>query len=163
VDRFEVNGRNEDFFLVVSRLVAYKAIERAVEACSALGRRLIIVSKGPDRDRLQRIAGPTVEFRGHVDDKEMRSLIQRCKALIFPGQEDLGITPVEAQACAKPVVAFKGGGVLETVIDGVTGRFFDQVSTTLADAIRAGGRRFGIRNGFARTRSVSAKLHFTRA
>lgn len=137
VDRFEVSRRNEGFYLVVSRLVAYKSIQRAVEACTALGRRLIIVGKGPDRERLQRMAGPTVEFRGHVADEEMRDLMHRCSALIFPGQEDFGITPVEAQACGKPVLAFKGGGALETVIEGETGRFFDQVHTTLADAIRA--------------------------
>jgi glycosyltransferase involved in cell wall biosynthesis len=137
VDRFQVSRRDEGFYLVVSRLVAYKSIERAVEACTALGRRLIIVGKGPDRERLQRMAGPTVEFRGHVSDEEMRDLMHRCSALIFPGEEDFGITPVEAQACGKPVLAFKGGGALETVIEGETGRFFDQVHTTLADAILA--------------------------
>ena len=137
VDRFNVSQRNDGFYLIVSRLVAYKAIQRAVEACSALGRRLIIVGQGPDRQRLERMAGPSVEFRGHVADEEMRDLMHRCSALIFPGQEDFGIAPVEAQACGKPVIAFKGGGALETVIEGVTGRFFDEVRTTLADAIRA--------------------------
>jgi len=137
VDRFEVSRKDDGYYLVVSRLVAYKSIQRAVEACSTLGKRLVIVGEGPDRERLQRMAGPTVEFRGHVADEEVRDLMHRCTALIFPGQEDFGITPVEAQACGKPVLAFKGGGALETVIEGETGRFFDQVNTSLTDAIRA--------------------------
>jgi glycosyltransferase involved in cell wall biosynthesis len=137
VDRFRMSRRDEGFYLVVSRLVAYKSIDRAVKTCSALGKRLVIVGKGPDRDRLQRMAGPTVEFRGHVSDHEMRDIMQRCRALIFPGEEDFGIAPVEAQACGKPVLAFKGGGALETVLEGETGCFFDEAGTSLADAIRA--------------------------
>ena len=137
VDRFQVSRRDEGYYLVLSRLVAYKSIDRAVQACTALGRRLIIVGKGPDRERLERMAGPTVEFRGHVTDGEVRDLIGGCSALIFPGQEDFGIAPLEAQACGKPVLAFKGGGALETVIEGKTGLFFDQVEMTLVDAIRA--------------------------
>ena len=136
-DRFQVSRRDEGYYLVVSRLVAYKSIDRAIQACTALGRRLIIVGKGPDRERLQRMAGPTVEFRGHVADDEVRDLIRGCSALIFPGEEDFGIAPVEAQACGKPVLAFKGGGAIETVIEGGSGWFFDQVRTTLVDAIRA--------------------------
>ena len=137
VDRFQVSGRDEGFYLVLSRLVAYKSIQRAIEACNALGRRLVIVGKGPDCERLQRMAGPTVEFRGHVPDEEVRDLIDKCSALIFPGEEDFGIAPVEAQACGKPVLAFRGGGAIETVIEGETGWFFDGVRTTLTDAIRA--------------------------
>jgi glycosyltransferase involved in cell wall biosynthesis len=137
VDRFKVSRRDQGFYIVVSRLVAYKSIERAIKACTALGRRLVIAGDGPDRDRLQRMAGPTVEFRGHVPDEEVRELMRECSALIFPGQEDFGIAPVEAQACGKPVLAFKGGGALETVIEGETGWFFDEDRVTLADAIRA--------------------------
>lgn len=137
VDRFEVSRQDDGFYLVVSRLVAYKSIHRAIEACAALGRRLVIVGKGPDQARLEAMAGPNVEFRGHVPDAEVRRLMETCTALIFPGQEDFGIAPVEAQACGKPVLAFKGGGALETVIEGETGRFFDEIETTLADAILA--------------------------
>jgi len=137
VARFQVSRRDEGFYLVVSRLVAYKAIQRAIEACNALGRRLVIVGNGPDRNRLLGMAGPTVEFRGHVSDEEVRKLMETCTGLIFPGEEDFGITPVEAAACGKPVLAYKAGGAIETVIEGETGRFFDQGHTTLVDAIRA--------------------------
>lgn len=137
VNRFQVSNRDDGFYLVVSRLVAYKAIQRAIEACNALGRRLVIVGNGPDRNRLLGMAGPTIEFRGHIPDTEVQELMQTCSALIFPGEEDFGITPVEAQACGKPVLAYKGGGAIETVIEGETGRFFDQGAVTLADAILA--------------------------
>lgn len=137
VDRFEVSRQDDGFYLVVSRLVAYKAIHRAIEACAALGRRLVIVGKGPDLARLKALAGPNVEFLGHVPDAEVRRLMECCTALIFPGQEDFGIAPVEAQACGKPVLAFRGGGALETVIEGETGRFFDGTRTTLAEAMVA--------------------------
>jgi glycosyltransferase involved in cell wall biosynthesis len=125
VDRFEVSTRDEGFYLVVSRLVAYKSIQRAIEACNALRRRLVIVGNGPDRDRLLGMAGPTVEFRGHVPDEEVKKLMETCTALIFPGEEDFGITPVEAGACGKPVLAYQGGGAIETVIEGETGRRCD--------------------------------------
>jgi glycosyltransferase involved in cell wall biosynthesis len=137
VDRFQVSRRDEGFYLIVSRLVGYKSIQRAIEACNTLRRRLVIVGKGPDSNRLLGMAGPTVEFRGHVPDAEVRDLMQTCTALIFPGQEDFGIAPVEAAACGKPVIAFKGGGAIETVIEGETGRFFDQGLVTLTDAILA--------------------------
>jgi glycosyltransferase involved in cell wall biosynthesis len=83
------------------------------------------------------MAGPTVEFRGHVPDAEVRHLMETCKALIFPGEEDFGITPVEAAACGKPVLAYKGGGALETVIEGETGCFFDQAHVPLVNAMLA--------------------------
>jgi len=137
VDRFEVSQKDDGFYLVVSRLVAYKSIQRAIEAANALGRRLVIVGNGPDRNRLLGMAGPTVEFRGHIPDAEVRNLMETCKALIFPGEEDFGITPVEAAACGKPVLAYKGGGALETVIEGETGCFFDQAHVTLVDAMLA--------------------------
>jgi len=135
--RFQVSRRDEGFYLVASRLVAYKSIQRAIEACNAMRRRLVIIGDGPDRPRLESLAGPTIEFRGHVQDDEARTLMQTCTALIFPGNEDFGLAPVEAAACGKPVLAFKAGGAIETVIEGETGRFFDETSTTLADAIRA--------------------------
>jgi glycosyltransferase involved in cell wall biosynthesis len=137
VDRFDVSRKDDGFYLVVSRLVAYKSIQRAIEAANALGRRLVIVGNGPDRNRLLGMAGPTVEFRGHVSDPEVRNLMETCTALIFPGEEDFGITPVEAAACGKPVLAYKGGGALETVIEGETGCFFDQAHVTLVDAMLA--------------------------
>jgi glycosyltransferase involved in cell wall biosynthesis len=121
------NGReHEDFYLVVSRLVPYKRVDLAIEACNRLGRRLLIVGDGSERKKLQALAGPTIEFLGRRSDAEIADLYARCRALLFPGLEDFGITPVEAQAAGRPVVAFGRGGVLETVVDGRTGVLFEE-------------------------------------
>lgn len=137
VDRFEVSPVAGDYYAVLSRLVGYKRVDRAVEAFNRLGQRLIVIGDGPDRKRLEALAGPTVEFSGRVNDGEARRLLERARGLIFPGREDFGIAPVEAQACGKPVVAFGAGGALETVIDGETGvLFFEPTPEALADAVR---------------------------
>jgi len=115
----------DDFDLIVSALVPYKRIDLAVRAYNRLGRRLKIVGTGTDFARLQREAGPNLEFLGWRSNQEIRDLYRRCRCLIFPGEEDFGIVPVEAQACGKPVVAFRKGGALETVAAGVSGEFFD--------------------------------------
>ncbi len=139
LDRFKPSAESDGYYIVVSRLVAYKAIDRAVIACSKSGRRLVVVGKGPDRKRLEGLAGPTVTFTGWASDAEVQRLMERSSGLIFPTVEDFGIAPVEAQACGKPVIAFAGGGALETVIDGVTGCFFQQqtVESLLAALDRA--------------------------
>jgi glycosyltransferase involved in cell wall biosynthesis len=127
VDRIRPNGKSpEDFYLVVSRLVQYKRIDLAIEAAKRLGRRLIVVGDGPARRRLESIAGTTVEFRGHLPDDEVADLMAGCRAFLFPGWEDFGIAPVEAQAAGRPVVAYGRGGALETVVDGVTGVLFEE-------------------------------------
>jgi len=127
-----------DFYLVVARLVGYKRIDLAVQACTALGRRLVVVGRGSQREQLEKIAGPTVEFRGELGDAEVVGLLRSCRAFLFPGIEDFGIAPVEAQAAGRPVIAFAQGGALETVVDGVTGLFFHaQTASALADAILA--------------------------
>jgi len=114
------------YFLIVSRLAAYKRIDLAVEACNRLGLPLKIVGIGREERRLRKIAGPTVEFLGFVGDREVADLYRGCEALILPGAEDFGITPVEAMSFGKPVIAFGCGGALETVIEGKTGTFFTQ-------------------------------------
>ena len=124
VKRFEVSSRTDDYFLIVSRLVGYKSLDRAIVGFSKLGKRLVVAGNGPDEARLRSLAGPTVEFRGRVTDDEVTKLMQNCYALVFPGLEDFGITPVEAMACGKPVLAFGGGGALETVVAGKSGLFF---------------------------------------
>lgn len=115
----------EDYFLIVSRLIPYKRIDLAVKAATELGLPLKIAGRGRDLERLQAIAGPTVEFLGFVPDADLPGLMARARAFIFPGLEDFGIAPVQAQAAGRPVIAFKGGGALDTVIPGKTGEFFD--------------------------------------
>lgn len=143
VSDFTPTDRTEDYFLVISRLQPYKRIDLAVEACNQLGAPLKIAGGGPDRERLQRLAGPTVEFLGRVSDGARRDLMARCRALIFPGEEDYGLTPLEAMASGRPVVAFRAGGALETVKEGTTGAFFDRSDPeSLADALRNLGDGF---------------------
>jgi len=115
-----------DHFLVVSALVPYKRIDLAIEACARLGARLRIVGDGPERQRLERRAGSTIEFLGRLDDEAVRREYRRAAAVLLPGEEDFGIAPVEAQACGRPVVALARGGAVETVIDGETGVLFDE-------------------------------------
>ncbi len=112
-------------FLVVSALVPYKRVDTAIEACRLAGARLKIVGRGPEEARLRRLAGPDVEFLGWRNDGEIRELYQETSAVLLPGIEDFGMVPVEAQACGTPVVATRGGGACETVIDGVTGVLVD--------------------------------------
>lgn len=127
VDRLVPSGRPpEDFYLVVSRLVKYKRIDLAIGAANRLGRRLVIVGDGPQRSRLEEMAGPTIEFRGRLPDAEVADLYSRCRAFLFPGFDDFGIAPVEAQAAGRPVLAYGRGGATETVRAGETGLFFDE-------------------------------------
>jgi len=119
-------GGGGDYFLVVSALVPYKRIDLAVEAFSRLGRPLVVVGEGPERRRLEKAAGPGIRLLGWVSDEELLKLYNGCRALIFPGEEDFGITAVEAQACGRPVIALRRGGVVESVREGRTGVFFDE-------------------------------------
>lgn len=123
----------DEYFLVVCHLSRYKRVDLAVRACSELGLPLKVAGVGPDYQELRRQAGPTVQFLGHVDDDELPPLMARCRAFILPGQEDFGIAPVEAMAAGRPVIAYGGGGALETVKEGVTGLFFrEQTVESLA-------------------------------
>ncbi len=125
-----------DYYLVVSRLIPYKRIDLAVQAMSRLGRRLIVVGDGRDRANLERIAGPSVTFKGRLPDPEVAELMAHCRALLFPGFEDFGITPVEAQAAGRPVIALGRGGALDTVVEGQTGLFFyNQTVEGLIEAV----------------------------
>ncbi len=118
-----------DFYLIVSRLIPYKRIDLAVETFRRLpGRTLVIVGEGRDFDTLRAQAGPNVHFLGRQPRTVVRDLLRRCAAFLFPGLEDFGIAPVEALACGRPVVAFAGGGALDTVIEGETGAFFHEQS-----------------------------------
>ena len=133
---FQRSDAHDDYFLVVSRLIPYKRIDLAVEAFNRLGLPLVIVGDGRDRAALQAKAKPNIRFLGKVSDAEARRHYSRCRAFLFPGEEDFGITPVEAQASGRPVIAYAGGGALDTVVDGVTGKlFYPQTADALADAV----------------------------
>lgn len=135
------SGEREDFFLVVSALVPYKRIDLAVDTFAQNGRRLIVVGDGPEYSRLTRRAGPNIQFAGKVPYAEIQSLYRRAAALIFPGVEDFGIVPVEAQAQGCPVIAYGRGGALETVQKD-TGVFFQaQTAEALDAAVRVSSAR----------------------
>ncbi len=128
----------EDYFLVVSRHIPYKRLDLAVQACTALGLPLKVGGRGRDTDRLRALAGPTVEFLGYVPEDELPDLMARCRAFLFPGLEDFGIAPLQANAAGRPVIAYAGGGALDTVIPGVTGEHFpEQTVESLAAALQA--------------------------
>jgi glycosyltransferase involved in cell wall biosynthesis len=142
VSRFRVDEAPGEFYLVVSALTPYKRVDLAVEACNRLGRRRVIVGTGPEDRRLRALAGPTVELLGWRDDAQTAELYTRCRALLFSPLEDFGITPLEAMAAGRPVIAFGAGGARETVVppgegEPPTGLFFEhQTVEALVDAIR---------------------------
>ena len=115
-----------DFDLIASALVPYKKIDVAIAAYNRNGRKLKVVGTGTEYAALKAVAGPTIEFLGWQSDADLLDLYRRCRLLVFPGEEDFGIVPLEAQACGRPVVAYGRGGALETVKEGVSGVFFNQ-------------------------------------
>ncbi|HLC22056.1 MAG TPA: glycosyltransferase [Candidatus Methylomirabilis sp.] len=114
--RFRIADRIDDYYLVAGALAPYKRVDLAIEAFNRLRRRLVIVGEGQENRRLRRMAGPTIEFLGWRPDGEFAELLARCRALVFPGEEDFGILPVEAMASGRPVIAYGKGGVTETVV-----------------------------------------------
>jgi glycosyltransferase involved in cell wall biosynthesis len=121
---FDPTLEPDDYFLIVSRLIPYKRIDLAIEACNLLQLPLVIIGSGRDLDRLKKLAGPTIRFMGRLSDEEVTYYYTHCRALLFPGEEDFGITPLEAQAAGRPVIAYGAGGALASVVDGITGVFF---------------------------------------
>jgi len=124
VKKFKATKNHEDYHLIVSALTPFKRIDLAIEAFNKLGRRLIIIGDGNQRKILESMAKKNIEFLGRKSDEVVQEYIQNCRSFIFPGEEDFGITPVEAMAAGKPVLAYGVGGVLETVKAGETGEFF---------------------------------------
>jgi glycosyltransferase involved in cell wall biosynthesis len=152
--------RREDFYLIISAFAPYKRVDLAIEACNRLGRRLVVIGSGQDAARLKSLAGPSVEFLGWRPDAELRDHLRRCRVLLFPGEEDFGIVPVEANACGTPVIAFAKGGATETIVplgrEGATGAWFEEQTV---DSLVAAMQEFeraenGIDSAAARRQSL---------
>ena len=122
-------------FLLVSTLAPYKRIDIAIEACNQGKIPLTIIGEGPDRKRLERLAGPTITFRGYRSNEEVREAYRTATATLFPGDEDFGLVPLESLACGTPVIALRKGGALETMVEGVTGAFFDEQTPASLGAV----------------------------
>lgn len=147
-----------DYLLVVSTLSRYKRIDLAIQASQHTGMHLKIVGEGPDKARLKSMAGENVEFCGYRHGNELGDLFSGAKAVLFPGLEDFGIVPLEAMACGTPVIAYRGGGALETVTEGVTGEFFDEPSAeSLAQAIEKIEQ-----NSYSKERCRDVASHFSK-
>ena len=136
--KFSISDKIEDYFLAVSRLNAYKRMDLVIQAFSRLKLPLRIIGDGPYRKNLEALAvGSHIQFLGRVDERTLIENYARCQALIFPGEEDFGIVPLEAQACGRPVIAYAAGGALETVIQGTSGIFFsNQSEEALIEAVK---------------------------
>ena len=117
------------YYLCLGQLVSYKRVDLAVQACTATGRNLIVSGDGPERKKLEKMAGPTVRFVGRAPSEAIPALYAGCKAFLFPGEEDFGITPLEASAAGRPVIAYGKGGALDSIIPDETGLFFEQQNT----------------------------------
>ena len=134
---FQISEEKGDFYLCVSRLQEYKRVDLAVKACTKLNVPLVVIGDGPEKQKLEKMAGPMIKMLGRVSDDVIREYYGKCKAFLFPGEEDYGITPLEAQASGRPVIAYGKGGALETVIDGETGVFFkEQTIESMIEAIQ---------------------------
>ncbi len=126
----------EDFYLFLGALTPYKKADLAIQTCNRLGKKLVVIGDGPQINDLKKMAGPTIQFTGRLSDADIADYYARCKAYLFPGEEDFGITPLEAMASGKPVIAYGRGGALETVKQGETGWFFhEQTVESLARAM----------------------------
>ncbi len=158
LDDYET-GTPEDFYLCAGQIVSYKRLDIAIEACTRLGRRLVIVGDG-DASRLKSLAGPHVTFLGRVDRAHLKDLMRRCRALLFPGVEDFGLIPVEVMASGRPVIAYGQGGALDTVEPGVSGILFDRQD---ADSLSAAILEFeAMESGFDAAGCRSSAARFSR-
>ncbi len=136
VERFTYDEPDEDYYLILSRLAPYKRLDLAIKACEKLDRPLVVIGDGVAREKLEKIAGKKTRFLGRQSDEVVNKYASRCRALIFPGEEDFGMTPLEINASGRPVIAFRGGGATETVIENETGVFFnEQTCESVIEAI----------------------------
>ncbi len=133
---FDISEIDGDYYFIVSRLVGYKRFDLAVQACSQLSKKLVIIGDGPEKEKLMSLANENIIFLGRQPDDVVKKYMSECKALLYPGEEDFGIVPVEAQACGRPVIAYGKGGVLDSVVPEKTGVFFKEQSLeSLKEAI----------------------------
>lgn len=136
VNNFKISRKKDDYFLIAGRLMAYKRFDIAIEAFNELGLPLKILGRGPEMKRLQKIAGPNIEFLGRVSDEELQKYFSRCQAFIFPQEEDFGLTAIEAMASGTPLIAYRGGDIPEHMEEGKTGIFFErQRSQDIIEAV----------------------------
>ena len=136
VERFFVSEKCDDYFLVAGRLMTYKRFDIVIEAFNKLGWPLKIIGRGPDFKRLRQMSRPNIEFVGRISDQDLAKMFSRAKAFIFPQEEDFGIIAIEAMASGKPLIAFRGGDIVEHVVEGREGIFFDeQTAESLIEAL----------------------------
>ncbi len=137
VDRFFIAPVQKDYFLMVGRLIAYKRHDIAIQAFNALGLPLKIIGRGPELERLKKMAGPNIEFLGRVSDEELPKYYAECRAFLFPQEEDFGIVAIEAMSAGRPLIAYRGGDIAEHLEDGKMGMFFNtQDPEAIVDAVR---------------------------
>ena len=147
------------YYLCFGELVGYKRVDLAVQACARTGRRLLVAGDGAERKRLEALGGPSVHFLGRVPDAALPALYAGCRGFLFPGEEDFGITPVEAMAAGRPVIAYGRGGVLDSVVEGETGIFFrEQTVEALIEALDVFEQRT-----FSRQAAVARAERFSEA
>lgn len=137
-NRFAPSSQIEDYYLIVGRLVPYRRIDILIEAFNKLQRPLLIAGDGRDRARLESLADANIQFLGYVPDEDLPDLLSRCRAFMWPGEEDFGITPIQAMAAGRPVIAYAAGGALETVVPGLTGILFhEQTPAAIVEAVES--------------------------
>jgi glycosyltransferase involved in cell wall biosynthesis len=173
VDRFTPGSGDGDYFLIVSRLLPYKRIDRAIAAAALAGVKLVVSGTGPAENSLRRLAhGTTTTLLGFVEEARMNELVGNARAVIVPGEEDFGLAPLEAAAAGRPTIALRAGGARETVVEGMTGCFFDQptpealaavlasfdASRFQADRLRAHAEGFAPQRFMARLRSIVERV-----
>ncbi len=172
------DGGNDGYFLLCGRLVEpYKRPSLVIEAFRNSPHKLVVAGDGPELDRLRRVATPNVEFLGSLEDRDLVEVIQRCAALIFPSRDDFGMIPIEVMSCGRPVLAYRAGGALETIVEGETGEFFDRQDVAelraaveafepdhyIPAAIRAHAESFGVARFAERLKAIVAEVAETGA
>jgi glycosyltransferase involved in cell wall biosynthesis len=136
-DYFQMHEQKEDFYLTIARMVSYKKVDLIVETFNQFpDKKLVVIGSGPDLSKIQKLANKNIEVLGYQTEEVLRNYLQKAKAFVFAADEDFGITSIEAQACGTPVLAYRKGGNLETVVENKTGLFFDeQTVQSLKDCI----------------------------